>query len=337
MNTNILKIQAVTTATKRKQPAFFLKKLLRPKFETIQTLRKINFSLQSGDTVGLAADEASSRDALLGLITGTMKPESGSISFTDFTPDSLHCRSLRNDQVEAWPNLSINHIVNLEVKKHRLDKKKTDQIVKEVARSLEIIKLLDRPIRKLRPEGRFLSKLLIAVITSPKIIILDSEISDTTTLNKAISFLENYMQKHAAAVILINDNAEVLSRFSNRVLVIADKEIKFQGPIQQLLRKYITHKSVFVEFEREVDKDKLQQFGEINKYSGSTVEIRMPTAETGAKTAEIIQQLPVRNIETLEPSTAQIIEMVAKHKQESKIEKQRNDAIPTQQVALIEN
>jgi ABC-2 type transport system ATP-binding protein len=181
---------------------------------------------------------------------------------------------------------------------------------------LDVKDVLNVQVRKLSLGQRMKCELIAALLHSPKVLFLDEPtIGLDVVMQKAMrDFIAEYNKKYKATIILTSHYMEDVKKLAKRVVIIDHGKIIFDGKLKDIIEKYAEHKILTLEFSEEFTREKLEKFGEIDSWEYPRAVIKVPRLLASKRAAELLETLPVADINIEEPPIEAIIRRVFSRK-----------------------
>ena len=107
---------------------------------------------------------------------------------------------------------------------------------------------------------------------------------------------------------------EDVKKLAKRVVIIDHGKLVFDGKLKDIIDKYAEHKILTLEFSEEFPREKLEKFGEIDSWEYPRAVIKVPRQLASKRAAELLETLPVADINIEEPPIEAIIRRVFNRK-----------------------
>ena len=268
-------------------------------------LDEVSFSVRLGSRITLMGQNGAGKSSLFGLITGELKPTSGSIHITPKDATKAHARQVMPKEMME---LSVRDYFATAFgeKKYNLDKL--------IAEAFEIVNTslpLDKKIKEL--SGGQQARLLLAhaLIQNPDILLLDEP---TNNLDQAgIEHLTGFLMMYEKTCIVISHDADFLNAFSDGVLYL---DI-FKKKIEQYTGNY---SDVVEEIKNRIERENLQ-----NARLQAQIKEKLAQAEVFAHKGGKLRGVAKRMRESAEEAEESIVSV----RQEDKVI--RDFTIPSQE------
>lgn len=248
-------------------------------------LKDISFALSSNDKIGLVGANGAGKSTLLKIISGTIKPDFGSVKLEDETVGFLRQEILYNDC-----KLSIidyikkeTKISELEEKLHELENNLNEDNMDEYGEVLNIFLSIDgysfedklkmilsglnfkldinTIIQNLSGGEKMKVLLTTLLLKNPDILLLDEPTNNLDI--KAIEWLENYLKSSNKKMIIVSHDEEFLNNIANKIYELKDEKIKeynlsYNDYLTQKEIEYNHMKEEYLKAQEKLDKLKIK-------------------------------------------------------------------------------
>ena len=213
-----------------------------------QALKHVSFEIQDGEFVGLIGHTGSGKSTLIQHLNGLIKPTSGDIKYQGVSiySQGYKLKDLRSKVglVFQYPEYqlfeeTVYKDISFGPKNMGLDEKEVDRRVREAA---AFVGLQDDQLEKSPFElsGGQKRRVAIAgvIAMEPKVLILDEPTAglDPVGVESILGNIRDYHQAHNATVILVSHSMEEVARTVDRLVVVNDGKIPFQGTPRQVFQ-----------------------------------------------------------------------------------------------------
>ena len=211
-------------------------------------LLEVDFSAMEGEYLGIIGHTGSGKSTLIQHLNALLKPTSGQVLFQgqDVWADPARTRQTRFqvDLVFQYPEYqlfeeTVYKDISFGPKNMGLDEKEVDRRVREAA---AFVGLRDDQLEKSPFElsGGQKRRVAIAgvIAMEPKVLILDEPTAglDPVGVESILGNIRDYHQAHNATVILVSHSMEEVARTVDRLVVVNDGKIPFQGTPRQVFQ-----------------------------------------------------------------------------------------------------
>jgi zinc transport system ATP-binding protein len=213
------------------------------RYNSVEVLSDISFSVDAGDYIGLVGPNGSGKTTVIKIILGLMRPEKGTVTL--FGTDSSVFRDrhkigyLPQKPTHFNPHFpaTVKEIVSLGLfSKKRFPKriKKDDEVlIYEAMAMAEVLDISDAPIGEL--SGGQQQRVLVAraVVNQPELLILDEPTTalDPEAREHFYQVLYELNRRGNVTVILVTHDIASIGKYASKLLYL-DKKIIFYGSFE---------------------------------------------------------------------------------------------------------
>lgn len=213
----------------------FITTALRGKlsYNEFWALRNISFEIKSNEVVGIIGRNGSGKSTLLKVISGILKPTSGSITINGNVVPMLELGSGFDSDLTGRENIFLNGAI-LGYTEAFL-KSKFDEIVE----FSEIGQFIDVPIRNYSSGMMMRLAFSIATMVNPEILIVDEILSvgDEAFQKKCHTRMMNLMSG-GTTVLFVSHNLKQIRELCSRVIWLDHGDIKMTGSTAEVCDAY---------------------------------------------------------------------------------------------------
>jgi branched-chain amino acid transport system ATP-binding protein len=232
-------------------------------FGAVTAASDINVRLQDGTIVGLIGGNGAGKTTFINLVTGYLKPTSGTIRFrgkdiTALPPRRITrlgvCRSFQIPQIFDTLTTYENLLVGLGIVAmgreafvgSALGEQRPAQVAEETLERFRLREYRDAPASVL-PEGvRKLLDIAMALAVKPRILLLDEPTSGVSADEKfpLMDLVLGAIRADKVAVLFVEHDMEVVRRYTERILAFYDGKVIADGEPEAVLaapdvRRYV--------------------------------------------------------------------------------------------------
>ena len=173
---------------------------------------------------------------------------------------------------------------------------------------LELGPLVDKPVRNLSLGERMKAEIANSLLHQPEILFLDEPTLglDVTMQRRIRAFLADYNRQHGSTVMLTTHYMADVEALCERVIVIHQGAILFDGPLADLAARFAGHKTIVVTLEEPAD---LSEVGEVVESSSTRTTLRVPREDAASVTARLLSSYNVRDLTVEDPPIEDAIEL----------------------------
>lgn len=220
---------------------------LTVKYRSATVLDNISFDVAEGDYIGIVGPNGSGKTTLVKTILGLVDKEKGDIILCQTPIESFrdwqhvgYLPQITTIEKKGFPATVHEIVASGLLSKKRFPKcitKKDKQRVDEVLELLTISQLKKRPIDKLSGGQRQRVLLARAMVSDPKLLILDEPTValDPATRESFYQTLQQLNKQQGKTIMLITHDSSSIGSFATKMLYI-DKRIVFYGNFEEFCK-----------------------------------------------------------------------------------------------------
>ena len=205
----------------------------RLQYEEFHALTGVSFEIKKGEVVGIVGNNGAGKSTLLKVISGILKPATGSVSLGGNVVPMLELGSGFDYDLTGHENIFLNGAI-LGYSESYL-KSKYDEIVA----FSELGDFINIPVRNYSSGMIMRLAFSIASMVSPDILIVDEilAVGDAAFQEKSYARMMELMS-HGTTVLLVSHNIEQVRRLCDRVIWLDHGKIVAEGPAADICDQY---------------------------------------------------------------------------------------------------
>ena len=224
------------------EPAVTVDQLVKT-YKATRAVDGISFALAAGSITGLLGGNGAGKTTTIAMILGLVTPTSGTIKVLGAEMPRQRYQVLNRLNFES-PYMDMPHRLtvrqNLKVFGQLYAVKPLADRIDSLARELDLVEFLDRPVGKLSAGQKTRVALAKALINSPELLLLDEPTAslDPDTADWVRGRLERFRRERGATVLLASHNMAEVERLCERVIIMKRGHIEDDDTPQRLLIRY---------------------------------------------------------------------------------------------------
>lgn len=292
----------------RKNPGLFasVKSFFKREKLFAEAVKDISFSIEEGELVGFLGPNGAGKTTTLKMLSGILYPTAGEARVLGFLPHKRQREYQKQfalvmgQKNQLWMDLPAmdSFILNKEI--YEVDDAYFKENLDELAEILDIKGILDIPVRKLSLGQRMKCELVAALLHNPKVLFLDEPTIglDVVAQKNIRDFIKKYNEKKKTTIILTSHYMEDISQLCKRVIIINFGKIIYDGKLDELIKKYASHKMLTVTFNNNgIKKEQVEKYGEVAEFDHFKAVLKIPRDNVKNVASEILSSdLPVDDI-----------------------------------------
>jgi len=236
---------------------------LEKRFDAVVAADALNLDIAAGQKVSLIGANGAGKTTFVNMVTGYLKPDSGSIALDGLDIANRSPRSVarlgisRSFQIpQLFVELTAAENLSVAVSGARSRGLSLHSGAEAHGRRQKTIELLerfgldglaDRPIAELAGGIRKLIDIAMALVRRPKLLLLDEPTSGVSAEEKYVTMdrVIHAVAPDAATIVFVEHDMEIVSRYADRVVAFYQGRILADGPPSDVLkdvevRRYVT-------------------------------------------------------------------------------------------------
>jgi ABC-2 type transport system ATP-binding protein len=296
-----------------------VKSIFRRRYEEVEAVRRVSFTVKSGEIVGLIGPNGAGKTTTLKLLSGLLRPTGGNAEVEGFVPyERRHeylrsiCMVLGNRRQIVWdvpPQDSLRAVAAI----YGLSDDQFRKRLAELSQLLRLEPILSKPARNLSLGERMKCELAASLIHRPRIMFLDEPTLglDLTMQRQLRSFIAECNRRDGTTIILTSHYMADVSELCPRILLINNGRLAYDGPLNDLARRIAPYKFIRI-------RSAEQGFGgaapptrfEIVEKGDDELTFRVPTADAPAATAELLTSMPIADLHVEDAPIESVIDTI---------------------------
>ncbi|MBN2795922.1 MAG: ATP-binding cassette domain-containing protein [Clostridia bacterium] len=293
-----------------------IKSLFFQKFTKVQALQDISFSIKEGEIVGYIGPNGAGKSTTIKIMSGILTPDSGTCKILDKTPWLERIEHVKNIGVvfgqrsQLWWDVPVVDSFELIKDIYRITDAHYEETLNLLTDSLNLHDILKTPVRQLSLGQRIRCEIAASLLHNPKILFLDEPTIGLDAVSKIAvrNFIKAINEKRKTTVILTTHDMSDIEALATRIILIGKGQLLYDGNLEHLKEKYITHKKIIVdhyEYQSKID----LPYTEVLKTTPDRTILSVNIKEI--KVSSIIQQLSglmeIHDITVEDPPVEEII------------------------------
>ena len=220
-------------------------KNLHKRYNNIEAVKNINFTINKGSIVGLLGPNGCGKTTTIGMMLGLIKPSSGTVFINGQNIESeknrtkiLEKMNFISPYVELPKKLTVEE--NLKVYGRMYGVKNLKDKISDLMKQLNLSEFKTRKTGELSSGQKNRVSLAKALINDPEILLLDEP---TASLDPDVgdyirTYIESYASKKGATILLASHNMNEVERLCDEVMMMKNGEIIDKGTCNDLIKKH---------------------------------------------------------------------------------------------------
>lgn len=292
-----------------------LKSLFSRRYYNTKAVDGISFEIDEGELVGFIGPNGAGKTTTLKVLSGLLYPTSGEIRVLDSEPFKRQSNFqkqfslIMGQKNQLWWDLPPmeSFILNKEI--YEVPEGKFKEMLEQLSEMLSVKDVLKVPVRKLSLGQRMKCELIASLIHSPKVLFLDEPTIglDVVAQKNMRDFIKNYNKKFNATIILTSHYMGDVKELCKRIIIINEGKIIYDGLLEKIVNKFAPFKVINIDFEKEVEEEKIKELGDLEEFSKTHAKIRIKKDQVAKRTGELFSKFKVSDLTIEDPPIEDII------------------------------
>jgi ABC-2 type transport system ATP-binding protein len=301
----------------QKEPGLWgsIKSLVKRKYFNVEAVNNVSFEIGEGELVGFIGPNGAGKTTTLKCLSGLLYPTGGEVRVLGFNPwDRKHpflkqISLVMGQKNQLWWDLPPIETFNLNKEIYEVPDKQYKETLDELVKILEVEDILRVQVRKLSLGQRMKCELIAALLHSPRVLFLDEPTIglDVVMQKKIREFVKEYNKKYNATIILTSHYMGDVVELCQRVMIIDQGTLVFDGQLSDIIQKYADHKLISLILDSEVNPEVVAKVFPVKEFNYPKLVLRVKKDQVATTTSRALEQLPVKDLSIEEPAIEDII------------------------------
>lgn len=312
----------------RKEPGLWgsAKSLVRRQYVDKRAVRSATFAVGQGEIIGLIGANGAGKTTLVKMLAGIIHPSGGDARVLGFRPWERDNRFRRQialimgQKAQLWWDLPAADCFLLLKEIYEIPDARYSETLDYLTSVLDVGAELNIQIRRLSLGERMKMELIASLLHAPRVVYLDEPtIGLDITAQRAIrEFILKYRSEHRPAMILTSHYMEDIERLCERIVVIREGEIVYDGALRDVVERFARHKVVTAQFGPNGGSicadPRLEALGRVVECTDALVRLQVPRGEVAEAAGALLARYPVADLSIEEEDVGTIIEQIMREK-----------------------
>ena len=198
--------------------------------------RYITFYVRPGECVGIIGKNGAGKSTLLQILTGILRPTSGSVEVHGKVAALLELGSGFNPEFTGRENVYMNAAIL------GLRASETSAKYQEIVDFADIGDFIDQPVKTYSSGMMVRLAFAVQILVEPDILIVDEALAvgDAAFQRKCYARMDALLEK-GMTLLLVTHDTETVKQRCKRVIFLKDSEVFFDGPAQEGVTEYMRY------------------------------------------------------------------------------------------------
>ncbi|PWJ42884.1 ABC transporter ATP-binding protein [Sediminitomix flava] len=211
-------------------------------FGTKEIIKSLSLSLEAGEIYGLLGVNGAGKTTTLSMLAGLLKPNEGEVfvNGVDMIAESISARKhlgFLTGEMKLYDRLTAKEQLEFFGKLYGIPKKEIAQRIEELIDLFQIEEFKDQLCSTLSTGQKQRVAIARSVIHKPSVIVLDEPTTglDIMSAEQITKFIHHQAKVEGRAVIFSTHNLSEVERLCDRIGIIHEGHLAFQGTLSEIL------------------------------------------------------------------------------------------------------
>lgn len=236
----------------------------------IDAVENLNLDIDKGEKVAFLGPNGAGKSTTIKMLTGILHPTSGNIEVLGYNPWKNRKDYVNNIGVifgqksQMWIDLPPLEAFNLHKHIYKIPEDKFNERLEYMASKLDVKEVMLRPTRNLSLGERMKCEFISALLHNPSVVFLDEPTIGVDALSKDTirTFIKDINKEFGTTFILTTHDMDDIENLCDRVIIIDEGKILFDGGMKKLFNRYITSYIIKIELKKVLNAKKFDKLKE---------------------------------------------------------------------------
>lgn len=210
----------------------------------------LDLEVARGERVAFIGPNGSGKSTTIKMLTGILHPSAGEADVLGFNPWrqrrdlAYHLGSVFGQKSQLWFHLPPIETFYLLSKIFELDERFYRERLDLLVASFGVADYLNTPVRKLSLGERMRCEVVASLLHRPSLLLLDEPSIGLDVVAKSMlrEHIREINDREGTTIFITSHDAGDVESLAERVIVIAEGKVIFDGPVAELRRRYLRTK-----------------------------------------------------------------------------------------------
>ena len=293
----------------------------------------ISFHIGKGEIVGYIGSNGAGKSTTIKMMTGILTPTKGTCLVNGVEPCKNRKKNAGNigvvfgQRTQLWWDLPLSESFTILKEIYDVSDEDYAERMEFLNRVLELDDFFSQPVRNLSLGQRMRADLGAALLHNPKVLYLDEQTIglDLVVKDNIRSAIKEINEKYETTVVLTTHDIEDIEELCNRILIIDNGKLIYDGSLEDLKEKYGTTRKVIMEVQNPKQAEKLPLWEYLSvkesdyeiQADGTNSTITISFDKNKLQVSDVIGQMmqhtQVKDIKVQETELAEIVKAIYNH------------------------
>ncbi|EKQ58009.1 MULTISPECIES: ATP-binding cassette domain-containing protein [unclassified Clostridium] len=233
-----------------------VKALFNKKYEIVQALDNISFTIKEGEMVGYIGPNGAGKSTTIKIMSGILNPDKGQCIINGRTPWKDRINHVRDIGVvfgqrsQLWWDVPVVDSFSLIKDIYKVSENQYKKNIKELTELLSIGDIIKTPTRQLSLGQRMRCEIAASLIHDPKILFLDEPTIGFDSISKISvrEFIKDINKEKKTTVILTTHDTQDIEALTKRIILIGKGRVLLDGKLDDLKERFSKDRTITLNY-----------------------------------------------------------------------------------------
>jgi len=298
-----------------------IRSLFNRKWTDKNALKGVSLRVEEGEILGLVGANGAGKTTLVKILAGIIHPTSGDVDVLGYNPFRRQTEFqkqialIMGQKAQLWWDLPASDSFLLLREIYRVPVAVFKERLDFLVETLSVRDQMNIQIRRLSLGERMKMELIAALLHAPRVMFLDEPtIGLDLMAQKAIrDFILDYRKKHNPAMIITSHYMEDIERLCERIVIISEGEIIYDGSLKKIVMEYAVNKVITARLDKNgpaMKHDFPSDLGEVLAMDDDFIRVQVSREKVPESASLILSRYPVIDLSIEEEDIGTVIESI---------------------------
>jgi ABC-2 type transport system ATP-binding protein len=233
-----------------------MKALFHREYINVDALQDISFSINEGEIVGYIGPNGAGKSTTIKVMCGILVPDHGTCSIMGYTPWKERVEYVKNIGVvfgqrsQLWWDVPVMDSFELLQDIYNIPNPHYKANLSLLIETLDLNSIIYTPVRQLSLGQRMRCEIAASLLHDPKILFLDEPTIGLDAVSKIAvrQFIKTINKEKGVTVILTTHDMNDIEALANRILLIGNGRLLYQGNLNELRNRFGTSRTITADY-----------------------------------------------------------------------------------------
>jgi ABC-2 type transport system ATP-binding protein len=225
-----------------------------PRTDAVTAVDRLSFSIEPGERVAFIGPNGAGKSTTIKMLAGILRPDAGEARVFGLAPSrqrhdlAFRIGTVFGQRSQLWYQLPARATFELLGHVYGIDRSARQRRIEALIALLDLGAFVDSPVRQLSLGERMRCEIAASLLHAPRMLFLDEPTIGLDVSAKAAirELLRAESERDGVTLLLTSHDTGDMERVCDRVIVIHDGRLLWDGRIADLRRTYLTARRVTV-------------------------------------------------------------------------------------------